>query len=127
MPPKEVRGYQTCSSRLTDNPGSEEEPVKDHESDEEEEAGPVPDDTNQPPTPEQLIEIIGALALSTRAVNTNLRQLTNVVETSVTAEKDSARQKTVKVSTPDTFNGQWEKLKPFLVQVELYMQFNSGF
>src|SRR5947207_134221 len=119
-------GYQIRSSQLAGDLEPEEEPVKDHESDEEEEAGPVPDDTDQPPTPEQLIEIIGALALSTRAVNTNLRQLTNVVETSVAAEKDSARQKTVKVSTPDTFNGQREKLKPFLAQVELYMQFNSG-
>src|SRR5438874_412000 len=126
MPPKEVRGYQTRSSRPTDNPESEEEPVKDHESDEEEEAGPAPEDTDQPPTPEQLVEIIGALALSTKAVHTNLTQLTNVVETSVTAEKDSTRQKTVKVSTPDTFHGEREKLKPFLAQVELYMQFNSG-
>src|SRR5436305_7905934 len=107
MPPKEVRGYQTCSSQLADNLESEEEPVKDHESDEEEEAGPVPDDTDQPLTPEQLVEIIGALALSTKAVHTNLTQLTNVIETSVAAEKDSARQKTVKVSTPDMFNGQW--------------------
>src|SRR4051794_11289199 len=117
MPPKEVRGYQTRSSRLAGDPEPEERSVKDQESDEEEEAGPAQDDTDQPPTPEQLIEIIGALALSTKAVNTNLTQLTNVVNTNVAAEKDSTRQKTVKVSTPDTFNGQREKLKPFLAQV----------
>ena len=105
MPPKEVRGYQTRSSRPTDNPESEEEPVKEQESDEDEEAGPAPDDTDQPLTPEQLVEIIGALALSTKAVHTNLTQLTNVVEMSVAAEKDSARQKAIKVSIPDTFNG----------------------
>src|SRR5437762_12704405 len=119
-------GYQTRLSRLAGDPEPEEEPVKDHESDEEEDAGPAPDDTDQPPTPEQLVEIIGALALSTKAVHTNQTQLTNVVETSVAAAKDSTRQKTVKVSTPDTFNGQREKLNPFNVQVELYVQFKSG-